>query len=76
VARSPRASQWQGSQLEHHRPAVDAPGKKSGGGTHRGGGTMVGWWSRARSTAFGGNGAGTVVADGRGVLLQLGGGGQ
>jgi hypothetical protein len=36
----------------------------------------VGWWSRAQSIAFGGNGAGTVVADSQGVLLQLGGGGQ
>jgi hypothetical protein len=37
---------------------------------------MVGWRSRARSTAFGGDGAGTVIADGRGMVLQLGGGGQ
>jgi hypothetical protein len=71
----PRAGQ-QVSRLEHHRPSADAPGKKSGGGAHQGGGTTVGWRSRARSTTFGGDGAGTVVADGRGVLLQLGGGGQ
>jgi hypothetical protein len=66
------ASQWQGSRLEHHRPTADAPGKKSGGEAHRGGGMMVGWRSRARSTTFGGDGAGTVVIDGPGVLLQLG----
>jgi hypothetical protein len=38
---------------------------------HRGGGTTVGWHSRAQSTAFGGDGAGTVVADGRGVPCSL-----
>jgi hypothetical protein len=38
---------------------------------HRGGGTTVGWHSRAQSTTFGGDGAGTVVADGRGVPCSL-----
>jgi hypothetical protein len=76
VARPTAATRWQGSRLEHHRPVTDAPGKKSGGGAHRGGGVTVGWRSQAWSMAFSGDGAGMVVADGQGIPLQLGGGGK
>jgi hypothetical protein len=36
-------SRRQGSQLEHPRHAVNASGKESGGGAHRGGRAAVGW---------------------------------
>jgi hypothetical protein len=42
----------QGSRLKHHRHAADAPGKKSGGGAHRGGRAAVGWRGAASAVAF------------------------
>jgi hypothetical protein len=46
------ASRRQGSQLEHPRHAMDASGKESGGGAHRGGRTTVGWRGVAGAAAF------------------------
>jgi hypothetical protein len=46
------ASRRQGSRLEHHRHMVDASGKKSGGGAHRGGPAAVGWREVASAAAF------------------------
>jgi hypothetical protein len=52
---------------------VDVPSKESGGGPHPSSGAMVG---QRYVVAFDGGGAGMVITDGRGVPLQLGGGGQ
>jgi hypothetical protein len=46
------ASRRQGSRLEHHRHAADAPGKKSGCGAHRGGLAAVGWREAASAVPF------------------------
>jgi hypothetical protein len=46
------SSYRQGSWLEHPHHVVDASGKESGGGAHRGGRVAVGWQGEAGAAAF------------------------
>jgi hypothetical protein len=72
---SPVDGKQQDLRLEHHRYAVDVPGKENGGGAHPNSGTVRRRRRSHGATTFGSGGGCTVVTDGHGVLLQLGGGG-
>jgi hypothetical protein len=73
---SPVDGKRQGLRLEHHHYAADVPDKEIGGGAHPSSGAVRRRRRSLGATAFDSGGGCTVVTDGRGVPLQLGGGGQ